>query len=275
MDRRALLRGAGSAGLGLALGPWAARAAVAPLRFVYADNVVPFSYADADGNATGLLKDDVDVVTSAAGYSQTTSLMPWGRAQATVRAGQADGFCTVPSADRAVYVQFCLQPVMTSDIGIWHRRDDDRFKAVGGLEELAAFRLGSYVGNGWATEHMGAIPTLAVVPDPVSVLKMLAAGRIDAWAAHSDTNLRKLMSGRGRFFIFRNPGLTEVIQNNGWDGRIRILPHPLAVEDQYMVFSRHLDPEVRERLDAGLERLAADGTLERIALRHAGHAPGL
>lgn len=97
---------------------------------------------------------------------------------------------------------------------------------------------------------------------------------IDAWAAHSDTNLRKLMSGRGRFFIFRNPGLTEVVQSNGWDGRIRILPHPLAVEDQYMVFSRHLDPEIRKRLDAGLDRLAADGTLARIALGHAGRPSG-
>ncbi|TWB68797.1 amino acid ABC transporter substrate-binding protein (PAAT family) [Nitrospirillum amazonense] len=196
MDRRALLLGAGSAGLGVALGPYAARAVAAPLRFVYADNVVPFSYADADGNATGLLKDDVDIVTSAAGYSQTTSLMPWGRAQAMVRAGQADGFCTVPSADRAAYVQFCLQPVMTSDIGIWHRRDDDRFKSVGSLEELAAFRLGSYVGNGWATEHMDAIPTLAVVPEPVSVLKMLAAGRIDAFV-HDELQMGYLARAAG------------------------------------------------------------------------------
>ncbi|MEA1672388.1 substrate-binding periplasmic protein [Nitrospirillum sp. BR 11163] len=95
---------------------------------------------------------------------------------------------------------------------------------------------------------------------------------IDAWAAHSDTNLRKLMSGRGRFFIFRNPGLTEVIQNNGWDTRIRVLPHPLAVDDQYMVFSPHLDPGVRERLEAGLEHLAADGTLARIIQGHSGRA---
>ncbi|TWB35774.1 substrate-binding periplasmic protein [Nitrospirillum pindoramense] len=98
---------------------------------------------------------------------------------------------------------------------------------------------------------------------------------IDAWGAHSDTNLRKLMSGRGRFYIFRNPGLTETLRNNGWEDRVRILPQPLAVDDQYLVFSPHLDPEVRERLEAALARLVADGTLAQIASQHGGHPPGL
>nr|WP_246463206.1 transporter substrate-binding domain-containing protein [Nitrospirillum iridis] len=98
---------------------------------------------------------------------------------------------------------------------------------------------------------------------------------IDAWASHSDTNLRKLMRGRGRFFIFRNPGLTEIIQSNGWDGRVRVLPHPLAMDEQFLVFSRHLDPALRERLEAALAGLAADGTLAQIAQRHGGRPPGL
>jgi polar amino acid transport system substrate-binding protein len=196
LDRRALLWGAGAVGLSLSLGLPAARAAAAPLRFVYADNVVPFSYADADGNATGLLKDDVDVVTAGAGYSQTTSLMPWARAQATVRAGQADGFCTVPSADRSAYVLFCQQPVMTSDTGIWHRRGDDRFQDIDSVDALANTRMGSYVGNGWATEHMRDAANMAWVSDPVSVLKMLAAGRIDAFV-HDELQMGYLARGAG------------------------------------------------------------------------------
>ncbi|MBB6252817.1 substrate-binding periplasmic protein [Nitrospirillum iridis] len=193
LDRRVLFLGAGA--LGLSRWP-AARAAIPTLRFVYAENVVPFSFADADDNATGLLKDDVDVVLAAAGYTQVSTLMPWARAQAMVRMGQADGFCTVPSVERGAYALFCQQPVMNCDIGIWHRRDDPRLQTVDSLDELATFRLGSYVGNGWATEHMRGAANMAWVSDPVSVLKMLAAGRIDAFV-HDELQMSYLARGAG------------------------------------------------------------------------------
>ncbi|MEA1647648.1 transporter substrate-binding domain-containing protein [Nitrospirillum sp. BR 11164] len=157
----------------------------------------------------------------------STDWLTHDRAVQELAAGRLDTDCGYyRTAEREARILYSHRAVIRMETVLAVRADDPA--AIATFDELRATLAGGH-------------DTILVNAGSAFLERLHRAGiedrSIDAWAAHSDTNLRKLMSGRGRFFIFRNPGLTEVIQNNGWDGRVRILPHPLAVEDQYMVFS--------------------------------------
>ncbi|MDE1146920.1 MAG: transporter substrate-binding domain-containing protein [Azospirillaceae bacterium] len=181
-DRRRLLAGAGGLLLAGAL-PRIARAQPdqAAVRFIHPAGFEPISYADADGNAAGLLREALDLVFPAAGLRRDDIVVPWSRGQMMVREGTADAFCTARSVEREQYAQFCDQTLVTMVSGIWHRRDDTRAANVRDMAGLMALRQGNYLGNSWLRDHVPADAAVTWVSDPNSVLKMLVAGYIDAF----------------------------------------------------------------------------------------------
>lgn len=93
---------------------------------------------------------------------------------------------------------------------------------------------------------------------------------VDAGAADSKTNFAKLLAGRGRFFIHRSPGVTEEIIRAGMQEQVKVLPAVMYRDYFYLVVSKKLAAEVREKMNKAVAQIKASGEL--AALRKKWHA---
>lgn len=90
---------------------------------------------------------------------------------------------------------------------------------------------------------------------------------VDANAASSDNNYRRLLAGRGRFYLYRSPGLMDDIREHGVEGRVKVLPVVLERQPFYLMVPLLMPEAQRQRLDAALARVKEDGTLARLQQR--------
>lgn len=90
---------------------------------------------------------------------------------------------------------------------------------------------------------------------------------VDANAASSDNNYRRLLAGRGRFYLYRSPGLMDDIRDHGVEGRVKVLPVVLERQPFYLMVPLSMPEAQRQRLDAALARVKDDGTLAQIQQR--------
>ena len=185
-DRRAVLRGALLGGA-LAAAPWVrrARAEEPAVRLAWFHDFPPYSWAEEDGAIRGLF---VDVVEEALGRRMGLRVehvgLPWARAQALVRAGEADALCTLPTAERHTFTIPSAEPVLKAPVRIFAGLRGARLgdlERVARLEDLRGFRIAYYVGSGWVRENLGNRDlTLVEAPDVAGALKLVARGRADA-----------------------------------------------------------------------------------------------
>ncbi|HEY8026227.1 MAG TPA: transporter substrate-binding domain-containing protein [Burkholderiaceae bacterium] len=99
----------------------------------------------------------------------------------------------------------------------------------------------------------------------VGRLGELGIHQVDDGAKRPGDNLQKLARGRGRVFLFHEPGMAWEIRRAGLQDKLKILPTILSVDQHYLVLSRHATPEVVRRISDALTQLRNDGTLHNIA----------
>lgn len=92
--------------------------------------------------------------------------------------------------------------------------------------------------------------------------------QIDEQAATTPANLRKLLSGRGRFFFASDVNAIEEIKLMGLESRLKVLPARFWETGIYAVFSRQADPEVVKRISADIRKLERSGELMKIRARY-------
>lgn len=103
----------------------------------------------------------------------------------------------------------------------------------------------------------------------VTVLERMGGLRIDAGGRDASVNLDKLLAGRGRFYVDRSPGIESSISRAELQGKVKLLPTVMHSEQLYMVVSRKLDPELREKIRRAIARLDADGELTALVRKWA------
>ncbi len=103
-------------------------------------------------------------------------------------------------------------------------------------------------------------------------LAALGIHQIDDGAKRPGENLEKLTRGRGRVFLYHEPGMAWEIQHASLEDKVEILPVILSVDEHYLMLSRRVPPEVVKRVSDALAQLKGDGTLHNIALHW---SPGL
>ncbi len=168
-------------GLGLGLGGMLASASsLPPLRFGYFDRYGPLSSLVLDGRAVGLLVDRVDAVAREAGLQCEHYAFPWVRAQAMVADGRLDGLCSVQTPGRDRYALFGRETLLQDRNMLVHRIGDARSAGVQSLEDLKGLRLGTYRGNGFAQQYLGAA-SLVMDDSPDSVLRRIGLGDLDGF----------------------------------------------------------------------------------------------
>jgi glutamate/aspartate transport system substrate-binding protein len=82
-------------------------------------------------------------------------------------------------------------------------------------------------------------------------------------------NLQKILGGHGRFAYMNELTLRHYIRSEHLEARVRMLPVIISAEPAYFWVSRKADPSLAARLGAALDRLKADGELDRIYARWA------
>ncbi|HYC05810.1 MAG TPA: transporter substrate-binding domain-containing protein [Azospirillaceae bacterium] len=174
--------GAGALGAGRA---FADPAADPVLRLAYFHDFPPFTWEDEQGRMRGMFIDLIDeALQRRVGLRLEHIGRPWARAQAMVRGGEADAFCTVPTPERLAYTIPSAEPVMRAPIRIFTALRGARLadlQAVSGIEGLKGFRIATYAGSGWVRENLvNRDLALVEAPDVASALKLVARGRADA-----------------------------------------------------------------------------------------------
>jgi polar amino acid transport system substrate-binding protein len=102
--------------------------------------------------------------------------------------------------------------------------------------------------------------------------ELKAAGvRVDDATDDNGLNLRKMLGGHGRFAYLNELTLRHYLRSEHLEARVRILPVALAAEPAYFWVSRKADPALAPMLGAAIDRLKADGELERIFARWSAH----
>jgi hypothetical protein len=87
---------------------------------------------------------------------------------------------------------------------------------------------------------------------------------VDDGALSAETNLKKLIDDRGRFFLAGSQLLKYKIKNENLGNQVRILPAIFFSSFSYTVMSKSIDPKIVEKLRLDLIMLELDGELARI-----------
>lgn len=154
-------------------------------RMVYFGDFAPFSQVDANGRVRGLFVDAIDhILRDGLGLTVQHQAFPWARAQAMVRSGEADGFCTVPTPERSSYTLISQRSVRDAPVRIIAASDNprlDELRAVRTLTDLRPFRIGKYIGSGWAEANLRPLGlSIQDAADLTGALRLVANGRVDA-----------------------------------------------------------------------------------------------
>lgn len=128
------------------------------LTFAFAEQSPPYSFL-IDNKAAGLFPDLVQLVFSdIPGYSVASAVMPWSRAQHSVRFGPADGFLTYPSDARQDYAIFSARPLFTQDFGhlVYSAENPnrDQIESATSFADLANLKVIVEKGSTWETENI-------------------------------------------------------------------------------------------------------------------------
>jgi polar amino acid transport system substrate-binding protein len=219
----------------------------------------PYTFAGADGEATGADIDLVKAIGAAIGCSIEPVQLPWARILKEVEQGTLDvSTSTSRTPERDQWALFS-QPYRETEIAIYVRRGEVPRFALQELADVPAqhLRLGVIVDYYYGE-------TLAeVASDPEF------AAWLDA-APDYRTNIRKLVSGRIDGFLVEDVAVMEAeLARMGLSGRVERYPLRIPGEQLHLMFSRKtVEPETVAQVDATVARLRADGRLAAITAKY-------
>jgi polar amino acid transport system substrate-binding protein len=162
-----------------------------PMVLVFFNDYAPFSFVK-DGKDSGILVEVLtEVLSKRMKLNVVVKMGPWARMQEMVKTGEADAFCTNPTAARKEYAVPSKVPAIVFPYKIYASKDSPKLaalKAVKGMEDLrkgaiaGSFTLGSFIGDGWTKSNLEDFNIkIDYSPNQASVIRKVAAARIDAF----------------------------------------------------------------------------------------------
>lgn len=246
---------AACAALALAAGPAAAQA---PLTFSVGE-WAPFVGSDLEGR--GLVAKIVAEAVRRMGYRAEFRFVPWARALEELREGKSWGsFPWKVVEERSPYSIPSKGVVFTSRSLYWHRTGNPKIPsgfAARGFEDLRGYRLGGVRGYFYEKVFSDLGIDHELAGDLDAAFRMLAAGRVD-FIVEND------LVGRAAVSRLALPA-----------GNFSALSIPYSVEDMFALFSKAYPGSegLRDRFDAALASMKADGAFDRIVSAYSGGGP--
>ena len=204
-------------------------------------NYPPFHYLDENGKAAGRDVELLRAIAADQAFEVEFSLLEWGRVLAQLERGSVDVVPMFITEDRRQRFDFS-QPFARRHHRIYGPR---RARPVGGIEDLAGQRVAvQFAGMAyeWLSNQDAGVEIRPINIEDSAVLAV-ARGEADFALVPSDIGDRAIAVH----------GLEDIVA----------LSPPMLERDYAFGVSRGR-PLLREKLDAGLERLRASGELARI-----------
>jgi polar amino acid transport system substrate-binding protein len=176
---------------------------------------------------------------------------PHARLSSGMAHGQFDLLCAlIRTPEREALYGFIDTPLFAVDYLLTVRANDD----VRVRDWADVRNLGEY----------GVVLTMHGYDGILSHLKQVGGLHIDAGGRDTRVNLEKLLAGRGRFFVHRNPGIYGEVARSGLQNKVKILPLPMYKENFYMMVARSMPQDTREKINRALLAMTNSGELGSI-----------
>ncbi len=162
----------------------------AELKFTTQD-LVPFNY-EADGKVAGPFADIIRIVCADMNVKCTFRLLSWGRAQALVKNGEADGmFVCGKNKARESWVTFS-PPILNTEYGFFVQTESKL--AYKQPSDIIGLKIAAYGPSNVSTSLEKLLSkdvkfTIDMRPDDTAGFKKLAIGRVDAVYSNRDVGL--------------------------------------------------------------------------------------
>ncbi|SEK77061.1 polar amino acid transport system substrate-binding protein [Roseateles sp. YR242] len=218
-----------------------------------------FEAGAAAGDRTrprGLAVDILDAILLPAGFAPTYELYPWLRAQAMIEHGPANilvGPYRTPERERRL--RFSRQPFYEDSL-VFYARQGEQALWRNDFATLRALQVGAV--QGWVYgdrfDQARTRLKLTLVRDLATALRMLQLGRLDLIAANQ-----------------RNS--EPVIHELGLADHVQLCSPPFAHLRGHFAFNDHHGTPWQTLVDAGMQRLRANGELAQMAARHGVNLP--
>jgi len=219
----------------------------------------PFTFADANGEATGADIDLIRAIADEIGCAVEPVRLPWARILKEVEQGTLDvSTSTSHTPERERWALFS-EPYRETEIAIYVRRGEVPRFDLQELADVAAerLRLGVIVDYyyGEALAEAASDPSFAVWLDG---------------APDYQTNIRKLVNGRIDGFLVEDIAVMEAeLARMGLSDRVERYPLRIPGEQLRFMFSRKtIEPEQVAQVDAVVAQMRADGRLDAIAAKY-------
>lgn len=160
---------------------------------------------------------------------------------------------TVARLERFRFIE--QPPLYISRHRVAVRADDREVDAVQGFDDIRA--LGE---QGVVLATRGTAYTSYLLRQP--------GLKVDDGGTDHLQNMRKLLRGRGRFFYQSEPMLRQLIQAEGLQDQVRLLPAVFAAEPLLVARATTLEPARLARLTAAMQALEANGTAARLRAQY-------
>lgn len=182
---------------------------------------------------------------------------PWKRAQKQVEDGNADFLISVPTRERLLYSIASDEPLLKMHLHVYTYAGHpqlDRIRKISTPMDIIALHLTPVTneGNGWHKENIDALGIKTLyVPNDGNLVQFLAKRRADIMIDAPITMNH----------LIRQYGLTaDIVQTDVRFGPVNF--HLLMSRK-----SRHVD--LMPQINTAIGKMAADGTLEKLALEYA------
>jgi hypothetical protein len=226
------------------------------IRTAAQENAEPRFVVSRDGGQTGIggfcidLMRTLERIDPRLHFSMSPQVQSLPRIRNRLAAGDLDAFCGLPRTPASESVlRFVEPPLYTARFHLAVRTDDQLM--VQSWDEVR--RLGKE----------GVI--LLATHSPIGQTLQERGGlKVDSSAADPGTNIRKLLAGRGRFFLHHVAGLRQAIRAARAEDKIRILPATMERQSLYLVLSDRVTAEIGNSIREALTRTVAGGELDGL-----------
>nr|WP_319761111.1 transporter substrate-binding domain-containing protein [Maridesulfovibrio sp.] len=223
-------------------------------------NNAPQAYME-NGSPAGFLVEMVEEAVRRSGYSADIYIVPWIRALALVRSGDADAiFHAYHTEERKKFLRYTDTSLLQEKVVAIRRKGDDVYFDLNfsGAEKYIA-GVGRDYSYGEKVDQ---------------ALKEKKFKRIEV-ASDFDLNVQKLLYGRIDFFFADYYPVLKILNDKHLLDEVEPvlstetgLPLVYSKSESYLAFSRKTKSEVFIKVNSALKQMKVDGTFKQIMLRY-------
>jgi polar amino acid transport system substrate-binding protein len=218
-----------------------------------------YTFADQDGNPSGVDIELIKAVAKDVGCEVTFRQLPWARMVLELENGVIDATSSTSRTPERELFAYFSEPYREAEMAVFVRRGEAGNYV---LEDLS-----SIPGTGF---RLGVISAYYYGPEFAELMKdPRFAAQVDG-AADYETNIRKLLHGRIDGLLVDDAGVAlGEAKSLGVEDRIERHPVRIAGDNLHFMFSRKsVDPATFAAINASLAKMIADGRVNEIMARY-------